>query len=683
MAEVLETRQGELLMLQGIYPFQLPAEPEDKTTILNYGKDIEDQYWTRPGIPVDWQSMTEEEKGEWVDLELQRCFETGVWIYIKGKAYWIPPAYYFTLQWWWSKDGYFKFRYNQLLEEYFELFCEGDRWCIATFRFKKRRDGLTTRRMARLIWKAIQTKDGWFGIQSKTGKDAKNVCWAILMRGFRKLPKFFLPELSGTTDPKTMLEFRKPAMRITKSNLDELFKNDIFREQDDDPNTTIDWRDTTSDAYDGQQLDEVTLDEFAKWGKASAIDALFTYMQSCSLDGVKVGMIHCISSPAEKDGRSHKDSIEVWESADYRKIKDEPAFKVYRWFTSALDSYAEAMDKYGFCDREKARTMIMAARKAAPQSKKKEIIRQTPMYIDEIMDAVDNNVFMTSAEINKRRKWLESIFYKDKAETDPKYIYGNFDWANGIPDTEVIFKPSENQEDFSWTGRFAMAWAPTRGTSSTVLIRKMVKGKIKVLAPPNAESVLGVDPYDFKRTAKSTKPSNGSSVMGKCFDFYNQGDLNRLQLIYDFRPKDPNVFYEDQLKAAVYYGAMVNTEARNPKIIDYFEARGYFDWLLPKDMSPKGDKNLKGSATTSNMIEEICTLIESFTSNSLNEIWWEFLCKDLTDFEPEHTQSYNKTMAFGHMLLGFAKRRRFHRMRTPAAASAATDQASAIADAYF
>lgn len=677
---------GETLLLQGIYPFKLPDVPEDKTTILNYGKPLKDQKWIRPGVPANWGSMNKRQKEKWIDDEIERSFVTGVWIYLnkfgESTLFWLPPAYYWTLQWWWSKTGYLDFRENQLLEEYFELFCEADPWCIGTFRFKKRRDGLTTRRMARTIWKAIQTKDGWFGVQSKTGNDAKKVCWAILMRGFRKLPTFFLPDMSGTTDPKTILELKKPSTRITKSNTKEIFESDIFREEeDDDLNTSVDWRDTTSDAYDGQQLDEVTIDEFAKWMKASALDAVYTYIQSCSLDGVKVGMIHCITSPSEKDGRGHKDSLSMWESGDYLKIKDEPAFKLYRWFTSALDSYAEAINEYGFCDRDLARKLILAARNSAPESKKKAVIRQTPMYIDEIIDSVDNNIFTTSADINKRRRWLEKVLFKDPEQKNPKYVFGNFDWKNGIPDTEVFFRPSENQQDFSWTGRFCMAHTPTPGTNSTVLIQKVVQGKTKILAPSAAEYVLGVDPYDFKRVA-TAKPSNGASCMGKCFDFYEKGGLDQLAMIYDYRPKDPNVFYEDQIKAAVYFGALVNTEARNPKIIDYFETRGYFDWLLPKDMSKKGDKNLKGSATTNTMIEEICTLIEAYTTNALNEIWFEFLCQDLTDFDPDNTQSYNKTMAFGHMLLGFAKRRRFHKMK-PLATPIMREQASALSDLYF
>src|SRR5262249_18606062 len=154
-------------------------------------------------------------------------------------------------------------------------------------RFKKRRDGLTTRRMARKCWKAIQTEEGWFGMQSKTGTDVRDVCWRALMRGYNRLPLFFLPEQSGMSDPQKKLEFKKPSIRLTRTNREQVLGMDVFRENmfDDELNTTIDWRDTTSDAYDGQQTNEVDLDEFTKWKKADPMEAAYTYIQSCTLDG--------------------------------------------------------------------------------------------------------------------------------------------------------------------------------------------------------------------------------------------------------------------------------------------------------------------------------------------------------------------------------------------------------------
>lgn len=676
---------GRILLLQDTYPFELPELPHSEKHIFNYDKQPSEQVWQRQGPPRNWDDLSASKKEDWIEAETRRCFDTGAHIYINGLPIWIPPAYWFTLNWWYTKVGYLDFRVSQLLEEYFEIFCERDRWCIGTFTFKKRRDGKTTRRMARKVWKAIQTQNGWFGLQSKTGKDAKSVCWKILMRGWGRLPTFFIPEVSGMTDPKTLLELKKPSERITSSNRHHLFETDIFRQKidDDDLNTTLDWRDTVADAYDGQQADEIDLDEFGKWVKASALEAAYTYIQSCTLDGVKVGMIHCYTSPPEKDNAGLKECQEMWDGADYKKIKDLQAFKFYRWLTSSLDSYAGAIDKFGYCDRDKADKMIVAARNAAPASKKKAIVRQTCRSIDEIFESIENDVFITAPEIRTRLNYLKVIEYKDPASKDRKYIYGNFEWVDGIEFGEVQFKPSENQEDFSWTGRWAIIYQPTRGGSGNTWREKMIKGKMCKLPPMDSEFVLGVDPYDFRRT-DSAKPSNGAGVIGKCFNFFGNPRIDSIDALYNFRPKDPAVFYADQLKAAIYYGAWINGESRNMKIFDYIEDAGYFEYCLPKDVTNPAKKDIKGTPTTTNTIQEICSLTEALTATALNEVWHEAIAEDWLDFDPNVTKKSNITMAIGHMLIGFSKRRKVHRTeRKPLPQQLANQYASALRDAFL
>lgn len=682
---IAKPQEGNILLLNDTYPFPMPAMPQKESDYLNYDKKIEDQYFVRQGPPKKWDSMTPKAQSKWIDEESTRCFETGQWVIIKGMRIWFPPAFWWTLNWWYMTDGYMKFRFNQLLEEYFEIFCWDDPWCICEFRFKKRRDGLTTRRMARTVWKALQTRNGWFGIQSKSGDDAKKVCWKILMTGYRRLPVFFLPQINGSTDPKTMLEFKKMSERITKSNRQKLFENDIFRQEgdDDDLNTTIDWRDTVADAYDGQQTVEINLDEAAKWKKASALEAIDTYKKSCSLDGEKVGMIHAFSSPPEKDGPALEECREIWDSSDYTKIKDLQGFKTYRWLTSSLDSWAGAIDKFGFCDRELAKKLILAERNSGPSRNFKARVRQTPMYIDDIFDNVDNDIFANAQEIRERSKFLKNILYKDPEQKEEKWIYGNWLWRDGMEDTQVYFKPSLDQEDFSSSGRYCLAYNPTEGGIGNILIKKMIKGKECFILHPDSEWVLGIDPYDFKRT-DSKKPSLGSGVVGKAFDFFEQGNVDAIGCIYNFRPNNPEDFYEDMIKLAVAYGAYVNCEARNIKIFDHFETRGYFEYMLPKDVMNTKKKDIKGSPTTNNMIQEICAQIEIHTSNNLDVIWFEQLLDEVKDFNPDFTKKYNLVMAYGHMLLGFSKRRRYIRQkRRPQAANIVNELSEAIFDSYF
>lgn len=601
---------------------------------------------------------------------------------------WLPPDAYHYLNWWKLKDGkYPKFRWSQLKEYYFERFSESVDLCVGTVRFKKRRDGLTSRRMQRKVWKAIQTKNAWCGMQSKTGKDVTTVCWKTLMAGWKYMPSFYKPTQSGTTDPKTKLEFSEPAARITRSN-----KIDIIDFDDLDAailDTVIDWRDTVSDAYDGQELLDLTLDEFAKWIKASILDAIYTYIKCVYRDGEKVGHIHAISSPSEKNNKAHEESLELWNIADYLLNKDIDAPKFFRWFTPATQSYADprCMDIYGFCDEGRAYDLIMAERAAAPESKKQAVIRQTPITIDEIFSSVDDVIWTNAEEMQKRKIYLIGTKYKDAEQTEPKYLVGNYEWKDGIPDTDVIFRLAPNQEKITDRGRWMIPYQPT---SELINKRRVIEGMQRTEWAPTAESenVLGIDPYDYRRT-DSKEPSKGAGVMGKCFDFFNDPPLKDIITgLYLYRPKNPHEYYEDMIKWCVHDNAYANAEARNANIIDYFEDRGYFRYLLAKDVKNRKKQDIKGSPTTAPLIQEMCSLIDNHFSppiaigekNNMDFMWLELLLEDVLKLNPDDTKKAHLAMALGQMFLGFSKRRMLNKKRSGVQNSVAEEMAEALRD---
>lgn len=642
------------ILIQDTYKLILPPEPQFESDILFHDKKKGDQYWRRPTTPKPWKEMNAKEKDKHIERESIRVFETGVDFMNNGEIVHLPPEAYFFWAYWKMETGFAGFRKCQLLEYYFERFCENDPWSIGGVGYKKRRDGRTHRRMCKTYWKAIQSENSWLGIQSKTGTDAKDVCFKKLKLGWRNLPKYFKPPISGTSDPKTRLEFTRPATRLTKNNVHTALDMD---EDDDSLNTTIDFRDTTDDAYDGQQLLEVTLDEFAKWDKASSLNAAYTYIKSCTLDGRKVGHIWAVSSPAEKNNKAHKQAIEWWEACDYEKVKDKEGWKFHRIFTSAIDSYAEAIDKYGDCDQEKAYKAIIDERNNAPESKKLAVIRQNPITIDEVLGSTDDYVWSNTKNMRDRKVYLMGSRFKDVKQTSPKYIFGNYEWIDGMQDTQVVFKAAPKQEVFTDKGRFAISAQPLAERINIYGHKKSISRGSFFLPPKNSEFILGIDPYDYRRT-DSPNPSNAGAVMGKCFDFFGIGDKGDITGCYNWRPATPEMFYEDMIKWAVYNGAFMNIEARNKNIIDYIEDRGYFDFLLPKNIRDAGKEDIKGNPTTTNLIQEMCSLMDTFYGEDANlmRLYLDMLLEDSLLFDPGDTKKSNLTMAFGQMFLGFQKR---------------------------
>ena len=80
---------------------------------------------------------------------------------------------------------------------------------------------------------------------------------------FRHYPFFFKPIQDGTTNPRMELAFREPSKRITKNNKTS--------QKGEALNTVINWKNTTNNAYDGEKLHILYLDEAGKWEKPTDI----------------------------------------------------------------------------------------------------------------------------------------------------------------------------------------------------------------------------------------------------------------------------------------------------------------------------------------------------------------------------------------------------------------------------
>ena len=672
-------KYGEYVEINGIYRYQLPKPPSDEKEILFAGLKVKDQHWRRTPQPLNWKELPPKKQGEFIEREVRRMFIDGAWFANKGSLVYLTPFIYFFLNWWKFRVGgtgddaatvvrteYAKFRKAQYHEMLFEEFAEAIPNCIGTVGFKKRRDGRTSRAMARMVWKAIQPKykNSWLGMQSKTGPDARDVCWEILMAGYRGLPGWMKPEQAGTSDPKKRLELAKPSVRMSRNNVRE-----VLDEDDTGLNTTIDYRDTVENAYDGQEALEICIDEFAKWKKANVVKTIGTYVRSVFRDGLKVGHLKIFSSPSEERGKEHDRSITVWNMADPAKsiAYDEEgkltilkkSWFLLRVFTGALEGYGEACDVYGDCDQELAEELIQEELDNAEPEMKAGLERQMPKTIDDILEGVDSMVFSHAQEMKDQMTFLKNRDFKDDAGTEPCKVYGNLEWKGAVPDSGVIWKPSKDQKDFSESGRFCFQYHPeVEMQNRLVQKKKYIGGEAKMVfdVPDDCENVIGIDPYDYRRT-ESKNVSKGAAGGGKALDFYDMGDANKIFFAYLWRPGSPTIFYEDMIKASMYCTAYVQVESKNKNIIDHFEDRGYFDVLLAKTVKqPKSEH--KGNPTTVPLIDEMCSLLDAFyTPEQIREMYMAFVLGDHLKFDPGNTLTAHITMAFGQMLLGFMKRR--------------------------
>lgn len=650
--------------LQNGHVYTTPTIPLDHL-IAGHQFSEKEQYWRRPIIPKHFKELPPPEKNKIIDSFWEMYYD-GYWFMNNGKAVFMPPcAWFFFALWKGEYEGmiYPEFRMQQLERFYLDELAENDPLCIGTYEFKQRRDGATTRRVSSQVKKGIQAKRKWFGIISKTYDDAKNVCWNKLMMGYKGLPPFMKPQQAGMSDPKKELIFDKPARRITRKNMvdeEEAEGSSPYLE------THMTYRATATNSFDGMKLYDLLIDEYAKFpSEVSPSQTLSTHKKCVVLGNKKVGHIHIVTSPIEVMCQSFEDSVELWNNSDYTKINEfngTTQSGLWRWFSSARKCLEGFIDIYGYCDEERAEEFIMQERKkcTTAQELRSQILQQ-PLYIEEITDATNlETIFSDQEAIKNRKHFIIQTPFKDAAKQEPASMYGNLIWKDSLRDTQTEFKLSSNQNVYSGTGKWRFAYLPKDDETNNFIL----KGDNKF--PPKAfQFVMGIDPFDFRRV-EGKSPSRGASHVLKVFDVYGHGLKNVLFSQYCWRPK-PEEFFEDMIKQAVFFGAKVQFEAKNMKIADWFEDRGYWDFLMNKDLKKRDER--KGNPTTPDLIQEMSSLIDQYLSrpiiegeqNNFDFIWFDDLLDDVLGFDPNNTQKYDLTMSLGQTLLGAQKLRFFKR----------------------
>jgi hypothetical protein len=523
----------------------------------------------------EWLEMPREFRQKfspYIEEEFRRRRE-GFWFYNNGEPTYITGRHYMMLQWTRMDVGHPSFLSFQR-EIFLHLAaCEADPRCIGQLYTKCRRSGYTNICSAVLVDEATQVKDKLLGIQSKTGKDAQeNIFMKKVVYMFRHYPFFFKPIQDGTTNPRMELAFREPSKRITKNNKTSQTGEAL--------NTVINWKNTTNNAYDGEKLHILYLDEAGKWERPTDIRDAWRIQRTCLIVGRKIvgkAMVGSTVNPMDKGGKEYKD---LWRDSNptERNANGRTRSGLYRLFIPAYDSLEGFFDLYGNpivknpaepidgLDGEEvaigSRTYLKNEREALKNdaSELNEITRQFPFTEDEAFrDSIDGSLFNIG-------KIYEQVQHNEELFPNPVVI-GNFLWKNGEKDTEVVFSPDPN-------GRFRVAWMPPKEMRS---LKKFDRNK---RIAPNAElGVGGVDSYDLDATVDGRGSKGALHLYNK---FHMEHPSNMFVLEYASRPPLAKIFYEDCLMAAVFYGYPLLIENNKYGIARYFESRGYDGYLMDR-----------------------------------------------------------------------------------------------------
>ena len=623
---------GEVWNINGLN-VALPSQPKE---IHSRSSKKSDQYWEPFEYPkqlskiksiFQWNQAPKEFKTQWVDYietEFDRR-EQGFWFMSNGKPTYITGTHYMYLQWTKIDVGHPDFREANRIFFIFWEACKADPRSFGMVYLKIRRSGFSFMSSSETVNTATLAKDARIGILSKTGSDAKKMFTDKVVPISSNYPFFFKPIQDGMDRPKTELAYRVPASKITKKNM--------YNDADDMAglDTTIDWKNTDDNSYDGEKLMLLVHDESGKWTKPNNILNNWRVTKTCLRLGSRIigkCLMGSTSNALDKGGENFK-KLYYDSDPSTRNANGQTKSGLYSLFVPMEWNLEGFIDKYGmpvFNTPSKPIESIQGGliKKGAIDYWEDEVksLKNDPDALNEFyrqFPRTESHAFRdeSKASIFNLTKIYQQMDYNDNLIRDRVLVRGSFYWKDGKQDTEVVWTPNDR-------GRFLVSWIPNKSLQN----RKEVRGGVKF--PGNAHiGSFGCDSYDISGTVGGGG-SNGA-LHGLTKFHMEDAPSNEFFLEYVARPQTAEMFFEDVLMACVFYGMPILAENNKPRLLYHFKNRGYRKFSLNRPDKParnlsKTEKELGGIPNSSEAVKQahasaIETYIEKYVGLDTESVY--------------------------------------------------------------
>ena len=564
---------GEIYEIQGL-AIALPAEnnthkfESNRWEFSEYPKELE-----KIKTVFDWKEYSSEFQEKWfdyIDNEF-RLRDEGFWFYNNSNPTYITGTHYMYLQWSKIDVGKPDFREANRLFFIFWEACKADNRCYGMCYLKNRRSGFSFMASGETVNQATISSDARFGILSKSGPDAKKMFTDKVVPISVNYPFFFKPIQDGMDRPKSELAYRVPASKFTRRKLDVNEKLEDIEGLD----TTIDWKNTGDNSYDGEKLKLLVHDESGKWERPNNILNNWRVTKTTLRLGSRIigkCMMGSTSNALDKGGDNFK---KLYNDSDVtkRNANGQTRTGLYSLFVPMEWNYEGYIDSYGLPVFDTPEKPV-----EAPDGSKIEIgvLDYWQNEVDGLKhDADALNEFYrqfprttqhafrdeTKQSLFNLTKIYEQIDHNEDINTKSMVTTGSFQWENGKQDTRVLFVPHKD-------GRFIISWVPPFYMQNKVLIKNGTKH------PGNEHcGAFGCDPYDISGTVDG-RGSNGS-LHGLTKFSMEDVPPSHFFLEYIARPQTAETFFEDVLMACVFYGMPILAENNKPRLLYHFKRRGY------------------------------------------------------------------------------------------------------------
>ena len=649
---------GEIIEIQGLC-IALPPQPKEVENNNNR--------WTTHEFPkelknvksiFDWETYPDSFKNKWyayIDREFTKR-EEGYWFINKGIPTFITGSHYMYLQHTKIDVGKPDYREANRLFFIFWEACKADKRCYGMCYLKNRRSGFSFMASSETVNQATITSDARFGILSKSGSDAKKMFTDKVVPISVNYPFFFKPIQDGMDRPKSELAYRVPASKLTKKSITETSEKQILEGLD----TTIDWKNTGDNSYDGEKLKLLVHDESGKWERPDNILNNWRVTKTTLRLGSRIigkCMMGSTSNALEKGGDNFKKLY--YDSDVTRRNKNgQTSSGLYSLFIPMEWNYEGYIDSFGYPvfdtpeepvlgnDADYIDTGVIDFWENEVDGLKhdsdglNEYYRQFPRTEEHAFrDEAKNSIFNLS-------KIYEQIDFNESATRDGLVTKGSFSWENGIKDTKVIFSPNPN-------GRFLVSWVPSKNLQNNVIVKNGAKY-------PGNEHVgaFGCDSYDISGTTDGV--GSKGSLHGLTKFSMEDAPPNTFFLEYVARPQTAEIFFEDVLMALVFYGMPILAENNKPRLLYHLKRRGYrgFSMNRPDKIWNKlsvTEKEIGGIPNTSEDIKQahaaaIETYIDKYVGyneEGSGNIYFNRTLNDWARFDINKRTKYDATISSG------------------------------------
>ena len=663
---------GDVLEIKNL-KIALPKSPKK---IHSRGKIKSEQYWEPEEYPKElqkiksifqWHQAPHSFKNKWIDY-IESNFEKreqGFWFKNNGENTYITGSHWMYVQWTKIDIGLPNYRDANRIFYYHWEACKADKRSYGQDYVKIRRSGFSYMASEETANIGTISKDARLGILSKTGADAKKMFTDKVVPIVNNYPFFFKPIQDGMDKPKTELAFRVPASKISKKNM--------FNEEQDEVeglDTSIDWRNTGDNSYDGEKLLLLVHDESKKWEKPNNIKNNWRVTKTCLRLGRRIigkCMMGSTVNAMSKGGAAGK-KIYFDSNVLERNANGQTKSGLYSLFIAMEYNMEGFIDRFGMpvlhnpekpilgIDGEWITQGAIDYWEAEAESLKddpdalNEFYRQFPRTESHAFRDESKNTLFNLNHI------YEQVDYNDSFAIKSLITTGNFHWKNGVRDTEVIFTPNNR-------GNFKLSWIPPKELMNNVIIRN------NKFFPGNSHiGSFGGDSYDISGVVGGG--GSKGSITGQTKSHMEDAPVNAFFCQYISRPPTAELFYEDVLMALHFYGMPILLENNKPRILYYLKDRGYRGFSInrpdkPRNKLSRAEKELGGIPSSVPVITAHAEGLEAYIEEHVGmnkdedsidygtcgDMYFNDILMDWANYDINNRTKYDATVSSGFAIM--------------------------------